>query len=256
MKKQIDKVREEFTKQAESFNEYQKSFSRQEYSRFIVSNMALSKSDVVLEVAAGTCAFGREIAPHVKQIVELDSTGAMLDVGKREGEKAGITNAVYMNGLAEELPFEDESFDAVVSRLAFHHFQDAKTPFREMHRVLKKGGKLVIVDMEAHEEALRQTADFYERLRDPSHVRCFSREEFGQLAQRHCMQVEHCEMIRMPVKLNDWMELTKTPEEARGQIVSAMENDILGGEKTGFEPYANEGGIMFDHLWLQIVARK
>ncbi|MGI5898950.1 MAG: methyltransferase domain-containing protein [Christensenellales bacterium] len=256
MKSHMEKIREEFTKQAESFDQYQKSFSREEHSRFVINNMALLKSDIVLEVAAGTCAFGREIAPHVKEIVELDSTEAMLEVGRREGEKAGISNAVYVNGLAEELPFAGGSFDVVVSRLAFHHFEDAKAPFSEMHRVLKEGGRLAVVDMEAREESLRKTADSLERLRDPSHVRCLAREEFTDMARRHGMQMEHCEMIRVPVKLADWLELTKTPEATRRFITAAMEDEICGGEKTGFEPYAREGDIYFDHLWLQIIARK
>ncbi len=256
MKRQIQKIREEFTKQAENFNDYQKSFSQEEYNRFVLENIGLSGSDLVLEVAAGTCAFGRCIAPFVKQIVELDATDAMLEVGKREGEKAGITNAVYTNGLAERLPFPDEHFDVVVSRLAFHHFEDVDIPFREMVRVLKGGGKLVIIDMEAREKSLRDIADSFEILRDPSHVRCVSRAEFWQLAGKNHMSITYCEMIRMPVNLNAWMDVTKVSEEKRKSIQAAMAEDISGGQKTGFEPYEKEGQIMFDHRWLQIIAKK
>ncbi|NLD59772.1 MAG: methyltransferase domain-containing protein [Clostridiales bacterium] len=252
----IEKIRDAFTRQAEKFDEYQKSLSPEEHMRLVVEQMALTGEESALEVAAGTCAFGRAIAPHVKRIVELDATDAMLAVGRREGERAGIRNAVYRNGLAEELPFPDECFDVVASRLAFHHFADAEVPFREMCRVLKRGGKLVVVDMEAREEALRGAADAWERLRDPSHVRCLSRAEFKHLAEKNHMRVSVCEMVKRPVSLNAWMDLTGVSEENRAAIRAAMAEDIAGGQKTGLEPYEQEGRIMFDHRWLRIVAEK
>lgn len=61
--KQIETVVREFTKQAESFNEYQKIFSKEEYTRFAIDHMQLNGNEKVLEVAAGTCAFGRAVAP-------------------------------------------------------------------------------------------------------------------------------------------------------------------------------------------------
>ncbi len=60
------------------------------------------------------------------------------------------------------------AFDIVISRLAFHHFANPKRCFSEMARVLKPGGKLVVIDMEAAEEALRATEDEIETMRDPS----------------------------------------------------------------------------------------
>ena len=50
-------------------------------------------------------------------------------------------------GNAEALPFPDCSFEIVLSRLAFHHFPNRGKPFAEMVRVLKPGGKLVMIDM-------------------------------------------------------------------------------------------------------------
>ena len=78
---------------------------------------------------------------------------------------------VFVKGYAEDLPFLDNSFDIVFSRLAFHHFTDVNAVFAEMVRILKPGGKLVMIDMEAAEEALRASEDEIETLRDPSHVK-------------------------------------------------------------------------------------
>lgn len=256
MDEHIKRIREEFTKQADNFNEYQKNFSKEEYNKFVVENMQLKGNENVLEVAAGTCAFGRSVAPYVANIVELDATEAMLTIGEQEGKRIGIKNATYQIGLAEKLPFEDENFDIVMSRLAFHHFEDVDIVFKEMNRVLKKGGKLVILDMEAREEALRKTADYYETLRDQSHVKCISQKEFEILADQNGFIIEYSKINFIPIKLTSWMELTNVPEDKKIVISSAMLEDIEGGTKTGFEPYEQDGQIMFNHRWFQMIARK
>ena len=76
----------------------------------------------MLEVAAGICACGRALAPLAGNAVCLDMTPTMLSVGKVEAEKANHTNMTFILGDAMELPFWDNRFDIVLSRLAFHHF--------------------------------------------------------------------------------------------------------------------------------------
>lgn len=256
MSEQIDKVIREFTKQAESFNEYQKAFSKEEYNDFALSNMHLNGTENVLEVAAGTCAFGRMVAPHVAHVTEFDVTEAMLDVGKKEAAKAGITNVSFILGTAENMPFGDSTFDIVMSRLAFHHFENPETVYKEMVRVLKPGGKLVVIDMKAREEEVRDTADDIERHRDPSHVRCLSESEFRKMAEEASLSVDFCQTIPVPVSLEAWMDLTKVPQTQRDKFRKLMQEDIDGGRKTGFEPYVREGKIYFDHRWMLMICKE
>lgn len=256
MSEQINKIIAEFTKQAETFNEYQKAFSKEEYNDFALSNMHLDGSENVLEVAAGTCAFGRLVAPHVRHVTEFDVTEAMLDVGKKEADKVGIENVSFVLGEAENMPFADATFDVVMSRLAFHHFETPETVYKEMVRVLKPGGKLVIIDMKARDENLRKTADDLERYRDPSHVRCLSEDEFTQMAKDASLSVEFCETIAVPVSAEAWMDVTKVEGSKWDRIRKRMLADINGGEKTGVDPYLKDGKIYFDHRWMLMICRK
>lgn len=95
--------------------------TKESFNQMAIERMHLTGNEHVLEVVAGTCAFGRTIGPKVQRITELDSTEAMLSIGQAENEKAGVANAEYVIGTAEHLPFADGTFDIVVSRLAFHH---------------------------------------------------------------------------------------------------------------------------------------
>ena len=256
MNEHIEKITREFTKQAEFFNEYQKFFTKDEFTSFAVENMQLSGDDNVLEIAAGTCGFGRSVAPFVRYITEFDVTKAMLEVGKKEAESQNLYNLSFVTGIAENLPFLDNSFDVVMSRLAFHHFKEPKVVFEQMTRVVKSDGKIVVLDMEAREENLRKTADYYETLRDTSHTRCLSKEEFADLGNDFCFLLHFCKTIEAPVKLRAWLDLTKTPEPVQTDIINAMHTEINGGEKTGFEPYIKDEEIYFNHKWMLCIFKK
>ena len=124
-----------------------------------------------------------------------------------------------------------------------------------MQRVLKKGGKMVVWDMEATVEPLREIDNKIEKMRDPSHTRILSRKEFERFFQKDfSLQCEESTLV--PVNLKKWMELTDTPEEIQREIVELMENDLAGGRKTGFSPYIKNSQIMFDHRWLLLIGIK
>ena len=234
----LDLIKTEFTKQAPSFNDYQETDVKRAFNFMAIEQMRLSGNENVLEIAAGTCAFGRMIAPHVTHITEFDATAAMLAVGRQENEKARI---------------KEGTFNLVVSRLAFHHFVNPDIVIKEMRRVLKSDGKIVIADMIARNEPYRKIADEYERLRDPSHVRCLSEKEFILLAKKYGFTVLHKSLIDIPMDLNVWLNLTKTPQVVKDRITTDMLTDINSGKKTGFEPYIQNDKIMFNHKWFLFI---
>lgn len=127
--------------QAENFESTELNFTKAEYLNYTLSCVAPDKQDIILEVAAGTCACGRSFAP-LAHVVCLDATLPMLTVGKEKADSTHMNNMIFVKGYAEELPFLNENFDIVFSRLAFHHFTDTNTVFSEMVRALRPGGKI------------------------------------------------------------------------------------------------------------------
>lgn len=164
---QTNIIQKSFSIQAENFETDKMNFSKVEYLNFVISKIGLSSSYSGLEVAAGTCAVGCSIAPYVKTITCLDITEQMLEIGKNKK----IENMIFVKGEAQNLPFLDESFDFVISRLAFHHFEDIDRTFKEMKRVLKSQGKLILIDMVDDDEENRSIRDKIETMRDFSHIK-------------------------------------------------------------------------------------
>ena len=252
----LDKIHKSFETQAPNFESTLLQFSKEDYLLKTISLIKPQQQDTVLETAAGTCICGRSLAPLVHSVVCLDATPAMLQIGKKAAEENNLKNMTFIKGFSEDLPFLENSFDIVLSRLSFHHFTDVETSFKEMLRVLKPGGKLIVIDMGATVKELRKIQDEIETLRDPSHVKNLSTEEIQSLFEKYRLELKEKDITEIPQNLQNWMKLTKTPETTQQQIIQRMKNELNGGLKTGFFPYIKDEQIYFNQRWVFISGKK
>jgi SAM-dependent methyltransferase len=113
----------------------------------IVADAArISGGQRVLDVACGTGVLAREAASRGASVTGLDRNDGMLATARR------IAPSVeWKTGRAEQLPFADGSFDAVVSQFSLMFFDDRTQALREMRRVLKPGGRLAVAVWDALE---------------------------------------------------------------------------------------------------------
>ncbi len=110
---------------------------------------------------------------------------------------------------AEHIPFPDGSFDVVTCRVAAHHFADVAAALREMARVSRE--LVLVADNLYAGERLEEA----ERLRDPTHVRCRSADEWRALFAQAGLDVERAEVERKRIELEPWLERAGcTGEEA------------------------------------------
>jgi SAM-dependent methyltransferase len=109
----------------------------------------LNPDAVVGDLGAGTGAFSEMLAPFVRQVVGIDRSEEMLAAARLRLE--GCANVDLRQGDLEGLPVADGELDVAVLALVLHYVVDPARVFAEVHRALRPGGQVIVVDMRAHE---------------------------------------------------------------------------------------------------------
>lgn len=169
----------------------------------------------VLDIATGAGHTALTFAPHVAQVVATDITPQMLEKTAVLAQERGFTNVVTETADAEALPYDEHTFDCVTCRIAPHHFPDIPQFVREAARVLKPGGMLAVVDNIVPGSRLRgkkaqrqrDAGDYvnaFEKLRDPSHGRCLSQDEWVAVFQQAGLTLVAQEAARKEMAFDWW----------------------------------------------------
>ena len=102
----------------------------------------------VLDVAIGTADLTIAMlqAGKAEHVTGLDLSDKMMELGKLKVESLTLKGVTFVHGNAQEMPFEDASFDAVTCAFGCRNFSDLDAGLREFHRVLKPGGQVTILE--------------------------------------------------------------------------------------------------------------
>jgi ubiquinone/menaquinone biosynthesis C-methylase UbiE len=107
---------------------------------------SLGAGSAVLEVAPGPGFLAVELAKRGFAVTGLDISKTFVELARKNAEKAGV-HIRFEQGNASQMPFGDHSFDFLVCRAAFKNFADSVGALKEMQRVLKPGGRGLIIDL-------------------------------------------------------------------------------------------------------------
>lgn len=152
--------------------------------------------------AAGHTAFA--FAPRVTHVWATDITPEMLTVAREQVAARGVDNVSVEHADAEDLPYADSRFDLLTCRIAPHHFPDIDAFLRESVRVLRPGGILAVVDNIVPVGVAGDYVNAFEKLRDPSHGRCLSPEEWLEAYAQAGLQITQHEVLEKQMVFEDW----------------------------------------------------
>ncbi len=161
----------------------------------------------VLDLGCGGGHVTFMVAPHVREVVAYDLSPEMLGVVAAAAQERGLGNVTTEQGVVERLPFDDASFDLVLSRYSAHHWGDLDAGLREAARVLKPDGRVGIVDTVAPGSPRLDTYfQAIELLRDCSHVRNYARSEWDAALARAGLTCDGSRLYRVPLDFAAWVD--------------------------------------------------
>ena len=164
-----------------------------------------------LDVATGGGHVARRLRELGAEVVTLDPSPGM---------RADVLAS------AEHIPFDDGAFDVVVTRIAPHHFEDIRAAVGEFERV---SNRLVVIEdtlysSERHEQA--------EKLRDPTHVRCYTEDEWRGFFADAGVKVVDERTFERRVEVEPWLARVETPADDAARVRELLAEHIEDGRVT------------------------
>jgi len=248
-------VLNEFSRQAETMDSA-RFFNDADILARIRQAAALTRESRALDVACGPGIVAEALAHEGGEVIACDITPEMLTRASRRFARAGLTNVRCLLGKAEELPFDDGSFDAVINRSALHHFPRPALALSEMARVLRPSGRMVILDVMSSEDTEESALhNALEILRDPSHIRMLAKSEL--LAHLRSAGLEAHSIVEWTNQreLGEWLKITNAPERA-GPLRAIMTALAKAGVCAGINLRLERDTLRFEHHPLLVVAQK
>jgi len=132
----------------------------------VVRFASVSKPQRILDIATGTGDLALALSSTgAKEIIGLDISKGMLEVGRQKVIKAKLAQKIDLQyGDSENIPFDSNSFDLVTAAFGVRNFENLDKGLTEMQRVLKPGGKLIVLEFSQPEKApFKQVFGFYSK---------------------------------------------------------------------------------------------
>ncbi len=222
--------------------------------QWLVEAVRPRPSDRAIDLGAGAGHATRALAPHVSRITAVDPIPEMLAVGARLAAEQGMTNIAYVEAAADALPFDDASLDVAISRFSVHHWPDPPAALWEIARVLRPGGRLVIVDLVAPETTqLDSFLNAVEVLRDPTHGRSLRASDWRAALAHAGLAGGIVREWRFRHDTEHWVSRTEPPAW-RADAVRQLLREAPTGARAAFEIAPDGSGFSVDAVVIAAIA--
>lgn len=218
------KILDQFTRQAEPFLQRHVQ-GHEDLLKLMADCAGLHREDTVLDVACGPGIVSRLFAARVRHVTGLDMVPAMLERAQRLQAERGLGNIEWKLGDSASLPFADGVFNSVVTRFSFHHFLEPLVVLLEMRRVCRPGGTILVADV-TPDAATQAKFNEWEILRDPSHTRALTAEEFRMLGESAGLELRRLEQFGLGMELADLLKGSFPRPGDEERIGGLFEEDI------------------------------
>lgn len=248
-------IQEQFGKNSAKYVTSQTHAQGEDLAR-LVEWLEPEASWVALDIATGGGHAAKTLSPKVRTLFATDFTREMLAAARAHLDES-CSNIHYVAADAEALPFLDASFDAVTCRIAAHHFPSPGRFIQEVERVLKPGGRFVLIDNVAPaDESLDQFINTAEKLRDESHVRAYTVNQWTQWMEDAQLVHEKSNIRKKRIPFESWVQ-RMAADEAQEQRVREFMLAAGPEAKAYFSIREEDGDVTSFELdeWMVLVTK-
>lgn len=205
-----------------------------------------------LDVATGSGHTAFAFAPYVDDIICIDITSQMLAEAEKLVRERAIYNVRFCLGDVHALPFNEGIFHVVTCRRAAHHFSDIAMALREMKRVLRCSGRLVIDDRSLPEDDfVDDCMNEIDRLHDESHVREYRSSEWRRMLESSGFVIDSVESY---VKHRSLTSLTDNVSSKNTQKIMEIVGNLNEDQKKAMNVVKKDGQIYLNHWYIILSA--
>jgi len=174
-------------------------------------------SDRCLDIGTGAGHTAARLAPLAAEVIALDPEPAMLASAR---ERYGnLPNLRFLQAPGHDTGLADGSVDVVTARHTLHHHRDLEATLREVARVLRPGGRFVLVDEATPDPAVDAWFDALERARDATHVRAYTLAEWRRmLAGAGLLWIAGDVYTRYRQRVEDWLGLMRLGPSGEAEV--------------------------------------
>ena len=235
---QKELVQDRFTRTAEVFGDFAVR-ERVREAEHLAKLVRASARDRAIDLCCGPGTLALRFARHVRWIVGLDFTPAILQRARRAAEADSIRNLSVALADARALPLLDGSIDVAVTSYSVHHIPDPASVVREMARVLASGGRAGLLDMIVPEDpGAAELRNHIEIARDPSHTRAMPKTELEAMFAAAGLNVIASEIDSKPRSFDHWLSVAgwKRGDAAYMETRNLLEEAMRTDKDSGFYP--------------------
>ncbi len=204
IRKSINATREEFEKSFSAGEFYNKQTQDEKHLMQIIDFLNLKDGMRILDLGVGSGYMSFPIAKEnvTCEVIGLDIVDNALKVNRERAEKENISNLSFVCYDGIDFPFEDDSFDMVITRYALHHFPDIEHSISEVARVLKGNGHFFVSDPCPNDCDYSGFIDEYMQLKKDGHIKFYTEEEWKDICFKYgiILSASFKSEIRFPKK--------------------------------------------------------
>lgn len=205
----------------------------------VLALLELQGDEKILEVACGTGLLAAFLAPRVKEILGIDLSEGILKEAVKIREERRLGNLEFRLSDGDELPFNVPTFNISICKCSFPYFASPLRVVKEMKRVTRPGGKILIVEHTPPDDSIKR--EYYAKimiLRSPGHLRVFSRDEIRGLLQEAGLEPLREESLSQKYLMERWLKegggSQKDLSTAKDLLLKSIPTDA-GGFKVSLE---------------------